>query len=92
MYEMSTTIVNPSGLHARPASDFVRTAGKYRSKIKISRADRSDRVVNAKSMVMLLSLSATQGVVVSISAEGDDEQEAVTALVEFIRGGLGEGV
>lgn len=92
MYEMRATIINPSGLHARPASDFVRTAGKYKSKIKIARADRTDRVVNAKSMVMLLSLSAAQGASVFISAEGDDEQEAVTALVELIKGGFGEGV
>lgn len=92
MYEMSTTIVNPSGLHARPASEFVRTAGKYKSRIKIARADRPDSAVNAKSMVMLLSLSAAQGVSVSISAEGDDEQQAVTALVELIKGGFGEGV
>lgn len=90
MHKMTATIVNPTGLHARPASTFAKTAGKYKSKIMIARTDHVDHPVNAKSMVMLLSLSATQGVNVCISAEGDDEQEAVTALVTLIKSGFGE--
>ena len=90
MYKMTATIINPTGLHARPASTFAKTAGKYKSKIMIARADHIDNAVNAKSMVMLLSLSAAQGVSVCISAEGDDEQEAITALVALIKSGFGE--
>ena len=90
MYKMTVTIKNPSGLHARPASTFIKTAGKYKSKIQIARTDHIENAVNAKSMVMLLSLSAARGASVCISAEGEDEQEAVTALATLFESGFGE--
>lgn len=89
MYKKTTTILNKSGLHARPASDFIKEAGKFSSKITIRRLDE-DEEANAKSIVFLLSLGIGQGVEVEISAKGDDEQQAVDSLVALIESGFGE--
>lgn len=89
MYKKTTKILNKSGLHARPASDFVKEAGKFGSKITIRRLDE-DEEANAKSIVFLLSLGIGQGVEVEISAKGDDEQQAVDSLVALIESGFGE--
>lgn len=89
MYKRTTTILNKSGLHARPASEFVKEAGKFSSKITIKRLDE-DEAVNAKSIVFLLSLGIGQGVEVEISANGDDEQQAVDSLVGMLELGFGE--
>lgn len=91
MYEKEVTIKNPTGLHARPASDFIGAAGKFASKISIRRVEETeDDAANAKSIIHLLSLGLCQGERVSIKAEGDDEQQAVDSLVELIESGFGE--
>ncbi len=91
MYKRTTVISNPTGLHARPASDFIALAGKYTSKITIKRTQGDeDEEANAKSIINLLSLGLTQGEEVEISAKGDDEEQAVNALVELIDSRFGE--
>lgn len=90
MYKRQTTIVNPTGLHARPASDFVSTAKKFSSKISITDLNASNQPVNAKSILILLSLGLGQGTAVEISADGTDETEAVDSLVALIETGFGE--
>lgn len=85
MYYRRIEIVNRTGLHARPASDFVSLAGKYRSKIEIQRCGEEDRY-NAKSIIMLLSLGLAQGEEAFIYADGEDEREAVDALAELVAG------
>jgi phosphocarrier protein len=89
MYSTTVEIVNPTGLHARPASDFVKEAKKYASDISIARAGE-ERSVNAKSIVHLLTLGLSKGSIVEITAEGDDETQAADGLAELIRNGLGE--
>ena len=89
MYQRSVIIQNQSGLHARPASEFVRCAGGFRSRITIGRTDSEERA-NAKSIVMLLALALVQGTEVTITAKGEDEEAAVNALVELISSGFGE--
>ena len=84
MYKRQTTVINKSGLHARPATDFIELAKKYESKITIRRMDEDGAAVNAKSIVFLLSLGIGKGTEVEISAKGDDENEAVDALVNLI--------
>lgn len=81
MYEKTITIKNKIGLHARPASKFVDAAKKYESKIRVV---KDEITVDAKSIVMLLSLGAKQGDQITIRAEGEDETKAVNDLVEFI--------
>lgn len=86
-----TKIINSSGLHARPATDFVNTAKKFQSKIMIRSTEESeDSAVNAKSVVLLLTLGLGPGTEVEITASGEDEAEAVNSLIALIDSGLGE--
>lgn len=89
MYKATTTVRNKTGLHMRPATEFIACAGKFQSDIKIGRADTSERS-NAKSIVMLLKLALGKDTQVEIIAEGTDEQEAVNTLVALIDGGFGD--
>lgn len=90
MVKKSTTIKNKTGLHARPASDFVQEAAKYQSNIIIRRTGEEDDEANAKSIIFLLSLGLCQGEEVEIIAKGPDEEEAVNSLIALIDSGFGE--
>jgi phosphocarrier protein len=91
MYAQQTTVINQTGLHARPASDFVTEAKKYASKITIRNlSDDSAVAVNAKSIVRILSEGMGPGTNVEISAEGEDETAAVDGLIALINSGFGE--
>lgn len=91
MYVKQTIVLNKTGLHARPASEFVAEAKKYGSKITIRNASKEDTApVNAKSMLRLLSEGIVSGTVVEIVANGSDEVAAVDALVALIDSGFGE--
>ena len=81
------TITNATGLHARPASMFVQTAGKYKSKIEVVKGDAR---LNAKSIMGIMSGGIAQGTTVTIEADGEDEQEALDALVALVQSNFGE--
>ncbi len=89
MYEKSTTIVNATGLHARPASVFVAAAKNYSSKITIKNL-HTGKAADAKSILMLLTLALSKDTPISLSAEGEDEVKAVDELIDLIDGGFGE--
>lgn len=82
MYKEEVVLENKTGLHARPASLFVKEASKYKSNINLIKENQK---YNAKSIMGLLSMGAGKGVVLTIEAEGEDEKEAVNSLVEFIK-------
>ena len=90
MYKRIIKVTNESGLHARPGAMFVDKAKTFQSAIKISRLDKPEKVVNAKSIVLVLSVGIKKNAEVEIQAEGADEKEAVDTLVEMIESGLGE--
>ena len=90
MYKQITTIINPTGIHARPASDFVSMAKTFSSDIQIKALSTDDKPANAKSILRVLSLGLSKGTNVEISAEGEDEEKAVNSLVELITSGFGE--
>ena len=90
MYKKIITVINKRGLHARPGSDFVNAAGKFKSKITIRRLDEDDDPVNAKSIAFVLSLGVSKGVEIELAASGEDEQEAVDSLVAMINEGFGD--
>lgn len=90
MYIRQTTVRNKSGLHARPAADFVKEAAKFKSTIKIGKKERPGAEVNAKSLVLVLSLSVMYGGLIEISAEGEDEHEAVDTLIAVVDSGFDE--
>ena len=78
MTKKQVEIVNKTGLHARPASDFVLEAKKYESKITICRENGVP--VNAKSVVRILAEGIGQGTKIEIAAEGTDEEQAAASL------------
>lgn len=92
MYIKQTTIVNRTGLHARPATQFVEAAKSFKSRVQITNLslNEEDNKGNAKSIVSILALGLSRDSRVEISAEGDDEKQAVDSLVELIDGGFGE--
>jgi len=91
MYTRDALIQNRSGLHARPASEFVACAKKFYSKITIRSSDGDENdAVDAKSIMLLLSIGLGQGDEVVITAKGEDEIEAVDTLVALIDSKFGE--
>jgi phosphocarrier protein len=78
MYTQSYVIKNQTGLHARPASLFVKTANQFSSSIKVRKDDEEG---DAKSIISVLTLGAGIGATISISASGVDETEAVQSLI-----------
>lgn len=91
MYAAQTKIVNPTGLHARPASDFALKAKGFESKVYIKNLDDAEaETVSAKSIVSILSQGISCGAQVEVSAEGADELVAVESLVKLIASGFGE--
>ena len=87
MVSKEVTLVNKSGLHARPASLFVQTAGKFESEIDIIKGVSR---INAKSIMGVMSASVAKGETITIEINGDDETEALKALVELVESGFGE--
>ena len=81
------TIINPTGLHARPATNLISLAKQFNSEIRIR---CGEVIVDAKSIVNLLKLGAGKGAQVRVSASGVDEDAALKALKEGIETGLGE--
>jgi len=87
MSELTTTIVNPLGLHARPAAQFVKLANTFVSEIEMVK----DGVpVNGKSIMGVMILAAECGATITIRATGSDETAAVAALVALVASGFGE--
>lgn len=80
-------IVNPQGLHARPADLFVRTANQFTSRIEVS---KDGRRVDGKSILSILTLVAEQGCELALEAQGPDAQEALAALAELVEQGFFE--
>lgn len=87
MYRSEVVIKNETGLHARPAAYFVKEASRFQSAIWVSKGGQK---VDAKSIISVMSLGATKGDAVEITAEGLDAQEAVEALCQLVEAGLGE--
>ena len=87
MITQKITIKNKLGLHARPASNFVKMAQSFKSKVEILKGEKR---LNAKSMIGILAAGAKCGTEIELAIEGEDEQEAMKQLTDFIDAGLGE--
>ncbi|MFI3175593.1 MAG: HPr family phosphocarrier protein [Bacillota bacterium] len=81
MVSTKVTIVNPTGLHARPASELAAFAKTFESKIFLINGPKQ---ANAASVIKILTLGAKQGVEIEVTAEGPDEAEAAEAVAKFI--------
>jgi len=80
-------IHNQLGLHARPAAMVAKEAAKYESDIKLV---MDDLEVDAKSILDILTLAASQGKIIKIVARGKDAKEAVEELEKIFLNGFGE--
>lgn len=85
--ERHALIVNPLGLHARPAAQLVRLASTFASDIIFS---KDGLEVNGKSIMGVMMLAAECGSSITIRASGADAEEAVAALLQLVAGGFGE--
>lgn len=81
IYEKKVTVQNESGLHARPASLFVKEASRFQSEIMVLFEDKE---VQAKSILGVMSLGAKQGSSIVLKARGVDAPAAVEKLALFI--------
>jgi phosphocarrier protein len=88
MIQNNTTIINKLGLHARASAKLTKLAGSFPCEVWISKGDRR---VNAKSIMGVMMLAAGIGSEVTLETEGDQEQQAMDALLTLIADKFGEG-
>ena len=89
MTSRSVTVVNQLGMHARAAARFVHLATRFESRVRVSRQGRE---MDGKSIMGILLLAAARGCLLTISADGRDELDAVTELAALVETGFGEDV
>ncbi|WP_372864790.1 HPr family phosphocarrier protein [Spongiibacter sp.] len=89
MQETQITIINKLGLHARAASKFVSTSTAYAATTRVRAA--GENWVDGKSIMAVMMLAASIGTELHIRCEGEDEDEALQALIELIERRFDEG-
>jgi phosphocarrier protein len=87
MTQRQVIVSNELGLHARAAARFVHLATQFTSQIRIG---RDSKMMDGKSIMGILLLAAARGTVITLTASGPDEQDAVEALVRLVQSGFGE--
>ncbi len=87
MIRKDVEIVNALGLHARAAARLVQLATRFKSRILVT---HDGRTANGKSILGLLTLIGGKGSLLTISADGSDEEEALRAIVDLVAARFGE--
>lgn len=87
MRQLTVTIKNKLGLHARAAAKLVNTANRFESSVALKNADNQ---ADAKSIMGIMMLAAAQGVELELTVDGEDEDEALEAVVSLIDNLFGE--
>ena len=87
MIRQSVTITNPTGLHLRPAGIFCNVASRYQCRVTF---EYDDTTANAKSVLSVLGACIKKGHEITLVCDGEDEEEAMAAMVKAITDGLGE--
>ena len=88
MIEEQIEVINKLGLHARAAAKLVKLTAGFKSSIKL---DKSGTTVDAKSIMGIMMLAASQGTVLTITADGEDCEQAVTEIREMFANCFDEG-
>jgi len=88
MLKQDVLIINKLGLHARASAKLTQLASKYPCEVWIT---RNTRRINAKSIMGVMMLAAAKGSTISVETNGEQEQEAMTAIVALINDYFGEG-
>ena len=84
MQQITLQVINKVGLHARPASEFVKLAGKFKASIQVRNLTRNSSAVDAKSILSVLMLGVEKDHEIELVCEGEDELQAIEALRELI--------
>jgi len=87
MIEREAKIVNPLGMHARPAAEFVKVASRFKSSVRVC---KDDLAVNGKSIMGVMMLAAECGSSLIIKTDGEDAQAAMDALLGLVADGFRE--
>lgn len=87
MKKSKVQVQNKLGLHARAAARFVHLANRYRSRVTVS---RNGKTIDGKSILGILLLAASEGTWLELSAEGEDEEATLEALVSLVERGFEE--
>lgn len=87
---VETSVKNELGLHARPAMQFVDVANRFKSNIMVQAKGEEPGEADGKSVMQMIILAATQGTPLTITADGEDAQQAMEALLELVEGKFGE--
>ncbi len=88
MVTKKVQIINPTGLHLRPAGIFCQEAMKYTSSVTFHYG--SNNTANAKSVLSVLGACIKSGDEIEIVCDGDDEEKALAALADLVENGFGE--
>lgn len=89
MVSRKVIVINPSGLHLRPAGLLCKTAIEFKSKVTIQ---FNDTLSNAKSVLGVLGACIKTGDEIEIICEGEDEEVALKVVADAIESGLGEEI
>ncbi|MBK5240814.1 HPr family phosphocarrier protein [Clostridium sp.] len=81
MIEKNITIVNNTGIHARPASQLVKLINTFKSDVKIVSGNKT---ANAKSIINIMSMGLIQGSEITVRIDGEDEKAAMEGISNFI--------
>lgn len=87
MVEQKVVVINPSGLHLRPAADLAKLASSCKSKVTML---YKNNVCNLKSSLNIMALAVKKGTEITVVCEGETENEDLLRVVGFIESGLGE--
>ena len=85
--ERDARIVNPLGMHARPAAEFVKVASRFKSAVEVR---KDDLAVNGKSIMGVMMLAAECGSSLTIKTDGEDAEAAMHALLALVADGFHE--
>ncbi|MDY1049030.1 MULTISPECIES: HPr family phosphocarrier protein [Pseudomonas] len=89
MPALQVEIINKLGLHARAAAKFVGVAGRYPCQVRVGRTAES--LVDGKSIMGVMMLAAGKGTTIHLHTEGEQDQEALDAIVKLINDKFDEG-
>ena len=81
MKTQEVKVINPTGLHTRPASNLVQLAKKFESEITLKKGEKE---ANAKSIIKVLKIGISQGETIQLIADGPDEEKALSQITEYI--------
>ena len=87
MVSAKTTVINPQGMHMRPAQVFVGEMGKFKCDVNIL---FNGKVINGKSIMNLMASLIKKDSEIEIQCSGEDENEALAKAIELVEAGLGD--